>query len=214
MPAATPPVVDLGAVVPTRPPASDGPRSATTRTGGTTRATPSARWSASRLALAARRPGDRGAFARAPALPGASCAAWTRASRRASAAVPRAQRKLVTDHDAFGYFAARYGIDVVGAVIPPATTVAQPSAGELGRLVETIEREHVRAVFPETLGQPEGGPDDRARDRRDRATTSCTATRSGPRAPAATLISAMEAANADAMVEGFTGGGADAGRRH
>ena len=37
-------------------------------------------------------------------------------------------RKLVTDHDAFDYFARRYGITVVGAVIPSQTTQAQPSA--------------------------------------------------------------------------------------
>ena len=59
---------------------------------------------------------------------------------------------------------------------------------------------------PRDVGQLEGGRDSRARDRRDRDVTSCTATRSGPRAPAATLTSKMEAANADAMVKGFTGG--------
>ena len=42
-----------------------------------------------------------------------------------------AARKLVTDHDAFGYFARRYGIAVVGAVIPSQTTQAQPSAGDM-----------------------------------------------------------------------------------
>ena len=45
--------------------------------------------------------------------------------------VPPARRKLVTDHDAFGYFARRYGIEVVGAVIPSQTTQAQPSAKDL-----------------------------------------------------------------------------------
>ena len=42
--------------------------------------------------------------------------------------IPPSRRKLVTDHDAFGYFARRYGIEVVGAVIPSQTTQAQPSA--------------------------------------------------------------------------------------
>src|SRR5205085_5799633 len=45
--------------------------------------------------------------------------------------VPLARRKLVTDHDAFGYFARRYGIEVVGAVIPSQSTAAQPSAGDV-----------------------------------------------------------------------------------
>jgi ABC-type Zn uptake system ZnuABC Zn-binding protein ZnuA len=68
---------------------------------------------------------------------------------RCMRSIPREQRKLVTDHDAFGYLAARYGLEIVGTVIPARTTLAQPSAGELARLAETIEREQVRAVFPE-----------------------------------------------------------------
>src|SRR3954469_25034976 len=65
-------------------------------------------------------------------------------------AVPAAQRKLVTDHDAFGYFARRYGIEVVGAVVPSQSTQAQASAGDLARLSKTIRTEHVKAVFPES----------------------------------------------------------------
>jgi ABC-type Zn uptake system ZnuABC Zn-binding protein ZnuA len=63
--------------------------------------------------------------------------------------VPAAQRKLVTTHDALGYFARRYGIEVLGAVIPSLSTQAQPSAKDVNALVDQIEREHVRAVFPE-----------------------------------------------------------------
>jgi zinc/manganese transport system substrate-binding protein len=59
------------------------------------------------------------------------------------------QRKLVTSHDALGYYARRYGLEVVGAAIPALTTQAQASAGETAELVETIEREGVAAVFPE-----------------------------------------------------------------
>ena len=49
--------------------------------------------------------------------------------------VPAAQRKLVSDHDAFGYFAHRYGIAIVGAVIPSQTTQAQASAADVAKLV-------------------------------------------------------------------------------
>ena len=63
--------------------------------------------------------------------------------------IPAAQRKLVTTHDALGYFARRYGIEVIGAVIPSLSTQAQPSAQDVNALVDQIEREHVRAVFPE-----------------------------------------------------------------
>src|SRR4051812_42021079 len=66
------------------------------------------------------------------------------------AQVPPDRRRLVTDHDAFGAFAARYGITIVGAVIPSASTQGQASARDLASLERTIEREHVRAVFPES----------------------------------------------------------------
>ena len=62
--------------------------------------------------------------------------------------VPEDERKLVTDHDAFNYFADRYGIEVVGAVIPSQSTQAQPSAGETADLISLIERENVKAIFP------------------------------------------------------------------
>lgn len=63
--------------------------------------------------------------------------------------IPPERRKLVTDHDAFGHLAARYGLRIVGAVITARTTEAQASAGELADLRETIQRERVAAVFPE-----------------------------------------------------------------
>ncbi|MGK2954539.1 MAG: metal ABC transporter solute-binding protein, Zn/Mn family [Solirubrobacterales bacterium] len=64
--------------------------------------------------------------------------------------VPWADRKIVTDHDAFGYFTGRFGIETVGTVIPALTTEAQPSAGDLADLEKTIRREGVKAVFPES----------------------------------------------------------------
>jgi ABC-type Zn uptake system ZnuABC Zn-binding protein ZnuA len=66
------------------------------------------------------------------------------------ARIPEANRKLVTDHEALGYFARRYGFEVVGAVIPNVTTSAEPSAADLAALVETIRAEQVRAVFVST----------------------------------------------------------------
>ena len=77
-----------------------------------------------------RRPGPPGAeFERnAARLPRQAARARRAASPAASTRSRARERKLVTDHDAFGYFADRYGIDVVGAVIPSQTTQAQPSA--------------------------------------------------------------------------------------
>jgi zinc/manganese transport system substrate-binding protein len=66
------------------------------------------------------------------------------------AAVPSDRRKLVTNHEVFGYFAQRYGFEVIGAVIPTGTTQAAPSAGELDELAHTIEQAGVPAIFAET----------------------------------------------------------------
>lgn len=68
--------------------------------------------------------------------------------------IPAAQRKLVTTHDALGYYANRYGLDVVGAVIPSLSTQAQASAGEVTDLIETIKRERVKAIFAESSVNP------------------------------------------------------------
>ena len=66
------------------------------------------------------------------------------------AEVPVQSRKLVTNHDAFGYFAERYGFEVVGTIIPSGSTLAEPSASGVAALVETIEHEGVPAIFAET----------------------------------------------------------------
>jgi zinc/manganese transport system substrate-binding protein len=125
--------------------------------------------------------------------------------RRCFAAVPPAQRKLVTDHDALGYFAAHYGVEVVGAVIPSLTTQAQPSAGDVAALAKTIRREGVRAVFPES-GSSRKLPDALAKETGVTAAYHLYGDALGPRDSSAGTYLGMEAANADAMVRGFTGG--------
>ncbi|MFL5817043.1 MAG: metal ABC transporter substrate-binding protein [Conexibacter sp.] len=119
--------------------------------------------------------------------------------------VPPAQRRLVTDHDAFGYFARRYGIDVVGAVIPSQTTAAQPSAGDVAQLTDTIRREHVHAVFPERslsrkLAQAI------ARETGASADYELYGDTLGPAGSDGATYLGMERHNADAMVRGFTAG--------
>ena len=59
--------------------------------------------------------------------------------------VPASDRKLVTDHDAFGYFANRYGMRVIGAIQP--SDFAEPSAKEVAALIDQIRRERVPAIF-------------------------------------------------------------------
>lgn len=65
------------------------------------------------------------------------------------AVVPNADRKLVTNHDALGYFADRYGFEVVGVVIPGGSTLADPSSSDLAELVATIRVSGVKAIFSE-----------------------------------------------------------------
>ncbi|MPZ89049.1 MAG: zinc ABC transporter substrate-binding protein [Nitriliruptorales bacterium] len=66
------------------------------------------------------------------------------------AGIPEGSRKLVTNHEAFGYFAERYDFEVVGAVIPGGTTLEEPSAADLRDLAGIIDREQVPAIFTET----------------------------------------------------------------
>jgi manganese/iron transport system substrate-binding protein len=63
------------------------------------------------------------------------------------AQIPPQDRKLVTDHLEFGYFADRYGFEQVGAVIPAFSTSAQPSAQEMAQLEDAIRLQGVKAVF-------------------------------------------------------------------
>jgi ABC-type Zn uptake system ZnuABC Zn-binding protein ZnuA len=58
-----------------------------------------------------------------------------------------ANRKLVTDHDTFGYLAERYGFELVGAVIPSFSSVAEPSPQELAELQEAVQQYNVPAIF-------------------------------------------------------------------
>lgn len=64
--------------------------------------------------------------------------------------IPPAERKLVTDHDALGYYADRYAIRVIGTVIPALSTQAQASAADVARLSKTIRAENVKTVFSES----------------------------------------------------------------
>ena len=60
------------------------------------------------------------------------------------------QRKLVTNHDSLGYLAARYDLDVVGTVLPGASTDADTTAAAFTELVVTIREAGVPAIFADT----------------------------------------------------------------
>jgi len=75
--------------------------------------------------------------------------------REMFAPVPPEERNLVTTHDAFGYFARAYDVDIVGSVLPTITTESEPSARQVRRLVEEIQREEVEVIFTEEAVDPQ-----------------------------------------------------------
>ncbi len=63
------------------------------------------------------------------------------------AQIPPEKRLLVTNHDALGYFAAAYGFQVAGTIIPSVTDQAAPSAQQLAGLIKTIQSSGAPAIF-------------------------------------------------------------------
>lgn len=64
-------------------------------------------------------------------------------------AVPDECRQLVTNHDALGYFAARYDFEVVATVLPGTSTEVDPSAREFAHLADLLREATVPAIFAE-----------------------------------------------------------------
>jgi ABC-type Zn uptake system ZnuABC Zn-binding protein ZnuA len=99
-----------------------------------------------------------GILERALGIDASAYIARLRALDRAVAAcideIPASQRKLVTTHDAMGAYASRYGLEVIGTVIPSLSTRGQPSAGEVADLVSTIREQGVKAIFAESSVNP------------------------------------------------------------
>jgi len=69
-------------------------------------------------------------------------------------AIPAERRQLVTNHHVFGYLAARFDFEIVGAVIPGGTTLAAPSASDLRSLTDAIRAAGVSTIFAES-SQPD-----------------------------------------------------------
>ncbi|MDI9408407.1 MAG: zinc ABC transporter substrate-binding protein [Candidatus Pacebacteria bacterium] len=72
--------------------------------------------------------------------------------RQGFAKIPSERRKIITSHDAFGYFAVTYGIEFLA----PEGTASQSeaSARRLVGLIEQIKRERIRVIFIETISDP------------------------------------------------------------
>jgi ABC-type Zn uptake system ZnuABC Zn-binding protein ZnuA len=67
--------------------------------------------------------------------------------RARTASIPPAERRLVTFHDAFPYFAREYGLEIVGVAVE--APGQDPSAAEIAALIDAIKAAHVKAIFSE-----------------------------------------------------------------
>lgn len=103
-------------------------------------------------ALAAADPADAALYAEATRRYLAAIEAMDGWVRREIARVPPERRRLVTSHDAFGYFGAAYGVRFL-----PAEGIAEagePSAADLARLIGQIRRERITTLFLENAASP------------------------------------------------------------
>jgi zinc/manganese transport system substrate-binding protein len=72
--------------------------------------------------------------------------------RAAWAKVPAGQRKVITSHDAFGYYAREYGVTFRAA--QGISTAAEATPGDIARLVRQIQQENIQALFVESISDP------------------------------------------------------------
>ncbi|MBK8462341.1 MAG: zinc ABC transporter substrate-binding protein [Nigerium sp.] len=68
--------------------------------------------------------------------------------------IPEENRVLVTDHEAYNYFAQAYGFQVSAVVIPGGSTDAEPSSADLAAIVRTIKHENVTVIFSNNTVNP------------------------------------------------------------
>ena len=103
-------------------------------------------------ALAERWPARRDELALRRATYLARLARTEQRVREALGAIPRAQRRVISSHDAFGYFGAAYGVDFLA---PQGwNTHSEPSAAAVARLIRQIRQQGVRALFVENISDP------------------------------------------------------------
>jgi ABC-type Zn uptake system ZnuABC Zn-binding protein ZnuA len=73
---------------------------------------------------------------------------------RQIAQIPPPRRQLITNHEALGYFADRYGFTVIGTVIESFSSDASPSAQQMAALVDKIKRYQAPAIFLDASDNP------------------------------------------------------------
>ncbi|HZE91096.1 MAG TPA: zinc ABC transporter substrate-binding protein [Rhizobacter sp.] len=105
-----------------------------------------------RDALAQARPAQAGAFEQRAAQYTEQLTALDAQVRKAFDAIPKPQRRVITSHDAFGYFGAAYGIEFLAP--QGMSTDSEASAAAVAHLIEQIRRQGVHAVFVENITDP------------------------------------------------------------
>src|SRR5580692_4694574 len=105
-----------------------------------------------RDALVAADAADAGAFRANAADYLAKLDALDREVRGAVAQIPPARRKVISTHDAFGYFAAAYGIDFIAPL--GVSTESEPSARDIAGIITQIRTAGIPAVFLENISDP------------------------------------------------------------
>ena len=102
-----------------------------------------------RVALTALDPAGKAVYANNAAAYLKQLSAADAYAKAQFARIPAARRTIVTNHDALHYLAERYGLKIVGAVIPGLSTEREPSARELAGLAQTVKKSGVRVIFTE-----------------------------------------------------------------
>jgi zinc/manganese transport system substrate-binding protein len=103
-------------------------------------------------ALAALDPAGRDTYLANAAAYGTRLAGLKTWARSQLARVPRAQRKLVTAHNAFAYFAREFGFEVIA--VAGLTREQNNAPQELARSIGTVRRLKIKALFPERNANP------------------------------------------------------------
>jgi len=105
-----------------------------------------------RDALAAADPADKAVFETRAADYLTKLDALEADIRRTYAAIPARARRVITTHDAFGYYGAAYGIEFLAP--QGMSTETEASAKDVGRLIRQIRKEKIKAVFIENISDP------------------------------------------------------------
>lgn len=164
-----------------------------------------------RLALGAADPANAAGYDTNAAAYDGALAALDAELRETLADVPAGRRVLVTNHDNLGYFAAAYGFEVVGAIIPSSSTLAEPTAGALAELAAVMQAGNLCTVIIETTAA------DQLARALERELSGCDEVRLltlytdalGPAGSGADSYVGMMRANAATLVEGLGEGTGD-----